>query len=84
MGTKTATSGCCTGCVGGVDGSCTPCAVVADTSVLFVMGLINVIAPMLPCLVACDTATAMVKPSFNGASPPDAGPPIRVVAALTT
>ena len=84
MGMTTAPAGRCTGCVGGVGTSCTPCVVVAVTPVFFVRALINVTAQTLPCTVACDPAASMVKPGFTGASPPDAGPPIRVIAALTT
>ena len=56
--------------------------VFVGTPGLFVRELISVTAPTLPCPVACDPAAATVKPGFTGASPPDAGPPIRVVASL--
>ena len=61
-----------------------PCVVVVGTPILFVRGLINVTALMLACLVASDPAAAMVKPGSTGSSPPKVGPPIQVVAVLTT
>ena len=57
---------------------------VVGPPILFVRALISVTTPKLPCTVACEPAAAIVKPRFTGASPPDAGPPIPVVAAFTT
>ena len=84
MGTTAAPAGHCTSCVSGVGGSYTPCVFVVGTPILFVRVVINVTAPPLLYPVACEPATAMVKPGFTGASPPDADPPIWVGAVFTT
>ena len=84
VGTTTAPAGRCTGCASGIVGSCTPYVVVAGTPVFFVRALMNFTSPTLPCPVACNPTAAMVKPGFTGASPPNSGPMIRVVAAFRT
>ena len=71
-------------CIGGVDVSCTPCVLVVGLPVLFVRALISVTATTLPCTIACKPTAAIVNRGFTGAWFPDAGPPVRVVAAFTT
>ena len=84
VGTTAAPDGCWTSCLGGIVGSCTPCVFVVGLPVLFVRALISFTYPRLTCPVACEPAVAIFKPGFTRASPPDGGPPIRVVAAFTT